>query len=184
MDQDFKGGNSRLLVRLFDQLDLPLAILDRQGEIVFVNRPLCQMAQADSTVLVGKKCSWQIAEDGPLAPILSAMAPPSSAMEGKGVVRRLVAPIVFGSTHTGQLFLPISDQAGDVFATLVMLGNVELLQRLIAPDQVQVARGQPDRVLVQIRSRWKTLDGLLALVGTSPAIQLAMERCQLVIFAM
>lgn len=181
MDQDFKGGNSRLLVRLLDQFDLPLAVLDRQGEIVFVNRPLCQMAQADSTVLVGKKCSWQIAEDGPLAPILSALAPPSSAMEGKGVVRRLVAPIVFGSTHNGQLFLPLVDQSGDVSATLMLLGNVEQLQRLLAADVTQSLRSQPDRTLVQIRSRWKTLDGLLALIGTSPAIQLAMQRCQLAV---
>ncbi len=181
MNHDFKGGNSRLLARLLDQFDLPMAILDRQGQIVFVNAALCQMGSVDATVLVGKTCSWQISEDGPIAAILTAFAPPAGALEGRAVIRRLVSPIVFGSIHTGQLFLPQCDQSGSVIWTLVILGSVEQLQPMLAVDPTAHVRSQPDRALVQIRSRWKSLDGLLALVGTSPAIELAMQRCQLAV---
>lgn len=181
MDQEFKGGNSRLLARMLDQFDQPTAILDRQGEVVFVNRSMCAMVEADATVLVGKKCSWQTADDGPLASILTALAPPSSALDGKSVVRRLLAPIVFGANHNGQLFLPLCDDAGTAVLTIVILGQVDRLQGLLLPDLTQTSRSHPDRTLVHIRSRWKSLDGLLALIGNSPAIELAMQRSQLAI---
>jgi transcriptional regulator with PAS, ATPase and Fis domain len=181
MNHQFKGGNSRLLARLLDQIDQPIAILDRVGQIIFANAALCQLAGAEATTLVSKQCSWQIAEDSPLAAILTGLAPPQGALDGRAIVRRLLAPIVLGSAHTGQLFLPIKNSTGDVESTLVLLGEVDQLQRTVAADAFASQRSQPDRTLVQIRSRWKSLDGLLALTGSSPAIELAMQRCQIAI---
>jgi transcriptional regulator with PAS, ATPase and Fis domain len=181
MNHEFRGGNSRLLARLLDQIDGPLAVLDRRGQITFVNAAMCALANAEATTLVGKQCSWQIAEDSPLAPILTALAPPAGALDGRSVVRRLVAPIVFGAAQTGQLFLPLRRSNGEVESTIVLLGDVEQLQQIIAADTAQSQRVQPDRTLVQIRSRWKSLDGLMAVAGSSPAIELAMQRCQIAI---
>lgn len=181
MNHHFKGGNSRLLARLLDLIDQPLAILDRRGQIVFANASLCELAGADATALVGKQCSWQIADDSPLAAFLTALAPPAGALDGRAIVRRLLAPIVFGATQTGQLFLPVKNSAGDVESTLVFLGEIDQLQRTLAADASASQRSQPDRTLIQIRSRWKSLDGLMALVGSSSAIELAMQRCQIAI---
>lgn len=181
MTYDFKGGNSRLLARLLDQFDQPLAILDRRGQIIYANSRLCSLAKVEATSLVGKQCSWQIAEDSALAAILTALAPPAGALDGRAVVRRLMAPIFYGAPHTGQLFLPLKNSKEDVECTLVILGEVDDLQRTLAGDANAVQRSQPDRILLQIRSRWKSLDGLGALTGSSPAMELAMQRCQIAI---
>lgn len=180
--ENFRSGNSRLLAKSFDQLGHPLAVLDRRGAIAFVNSAMCAMIKADATQLVGQSSSWQIpADDEPFAALRTALAPPAGALQGKVVSRQLTTPIVFGSIHTGQLFVPLLDNDGSVEATLVVLGNWQEISA-----QVHTARGSligqkpiPDSTLAQIRSRWQTLDGLHSLIGTSPAIQLAMTRAQL-----
>jgi transcriptional regulator with PAS, ATPase and Fis domain len=179
MDHEFKGGNSRILGRMWDHFDLPLAILDRQGQIVFVNAAMCAMCSADATTLVGKTVSWQIAADSPLAAMLTALAPPAAALDGRASVRRLLTPVIFGSAHTGQLFIPLKNNSDVVQWTLTVFGEFQRLQAMMPTDSVASSRPQPDRTLLQIRSRWKTLDGLTALLGSSPTAKLAMQRCQL-----
>ncbi len=182
MNEEYRGGNGRLLARLLEQFELPAAILDRRGQIVFVNAALCRIAKMASTALVGQRCSWKVAEDGPAAAILTALAPPPSALEGRVVVRQLTVPIVYGASETGQLFLPLTDRSGVVEITLVLLGQFEQIQKMFpAEHRSSRARTIPDRVLVHLRSRWKTLDGLLSLIGSSPAIELALWRAQLAI---
>ncbi len=176
----FRSGNSRTLAKTLDQLGHPLAVLDRRGALAFVNAAMCAMAGADATQLVGRQCSWQIAsDDTPFAAILTALAPPAGTLKGKIVARQLSLPIVFGSTETGQLFIPLLDNEGAVEATLVVLGRwQEILAQVPQPDFAAAQRTR-NECLVQIRSRWPTLDGLHALLGRSPAMQLAMTRAQL-----
>lgn len=182
MNERIRGGNGRLLVRLLDQYELSVAVLDRKGTIVFVNSALCKMASMEATGLVGRQCSWKIAADGPASAILTALAPPASALEGRASVRRLTVPIVFGAAETGQLFLPLVDKDGVVEFTLVVLGVFEQIQKIVPtePHSGQIPTS-PDRLLVQLRSRWKTLDQLSAMVGQGTAMQLAVVRAQMAI---
>ncbi len=182
MLESYRSGNSRVLAKTLDQLGHPLAVLDRRGAIAYANAPLCAMVKGDATLLVGKQCSWQIAPDAsPFSSLLTALAPPAGALQGRIVTRRLSTPIVFGSVHTGQLFVPLLDIDGTVEATVVVLGNwneinaqLPMLDPLSAPwKRIQ------ETTLGQIRSRWSTLDGLHALIGSSPAVELAMVRAQL-----
>ncbi|MBX3422724.1 MAG: sigma 54-interacting transcriptional regulator [Pirellulaceae bacterium] len=182
MNSDFKGGNSRQLGQLLDALGQPLAIVDRIGEIVFVNAPLCRLVGAQASELVGQGCSWQVAEDGAHSAIRTALAPPAGALDGRTVVRQLAVPVVFGSPQTGQAFIPLPDSEGAVHVVLVVLGNFEYLRRLLTtPAHTFAGSRTADQTLTEIRSRWKTLDGLTALVGSSPTVQLAMQRAQLAV---
>ncbi|MEZ6133840.1 MAG: helix-turn-helix domain-containing protein [Pirellulaceae bacterium] len=182
MTQEYRGGNSRTLAKSLDLFDKPMAILDRRGVIVYVNSALCKLAAADSTELVGQTCSWQVAADATHAAILTALAPPAGALQGKIVSRQLSVPIVFGSTATGQLFLPFCDDDHLVHLTIVVLGDWQDLHSQFAdPARDSQLRHQPERALLAVRSKWKTLDGLIALVGDSPMIELAMSRAQLAI---
>ncbi len=184
MSENYRSGNSRLLAKSLDQLGHPLAVLDRRGAITFVNAAMCAMVKADATQLVGQLSSWQIpADDEPFAALRTALAPPAGALQGKVVTRQLTTPIVFGSLHTGQLFVPLLDSDGSVEATVVVLGNwQEISAQVPLNDGSLSARNRlPDSALVQIRSRWQSLDGLHSLIGSSPAIQLAMARAQLAI---
>jgi transcriptional regulator with PAS, ATPase and Fis domain len=180
MSDVYRGGNGRMLTRLLDHLTIPLAILDRRGQIVFVNSKFCQMAGQDASLLVGKSCSWNVAADGPLAAILTALAPPAAALDGHIVTRQLTAPIIYGTTETGQLFFPISNDEGVVEATAVVLGKFEQIQQIVPASRGRFTEtASPERTLVQIRSRWKALDDLTSLIGSSPKIQLAMQRAQM-----
>jgi transcriptional regulator with PAS, ATPase and Fis domain len=182
MTESYRGGNSRLLAKTLDQMGNPVAILDRRGAIAFVNAALCALVQADATLLVGQHCSWQIAtDDNPFASLLTSLAPPAGALQGRIVSRQLTTPIVFGSTHTGQLFVPLLDIDGSVEALLVVLGMWEDINAQLPTSESgnRLRSRQWESVLVDMRSRWQTLDGLHALLGTSPAIQLAMTRAQL-----
>lgn len=182
MSESYRSGNSRMLAKTLDELGHPLALLDRRGVVVYANEPLCRMVKADSAQLVGQPCSWHIAaDDAPLASILMALAPPASALHGKITARQLPKPIVFGSTETGQLFLPLLDDEGTVQATLVILGMWHEIQSQIPPAEGPSLgrRRSQETALLDIRNSWQTLDGLQALVGTSPAIELAMSRAQL-----
>lgn len=179
MTDSFRSGNSRTLAKTLDQLGHPLAVLDRRGIIVFVNLPLCQLFKADATQLVGQSCSWQVAEDdSPFGALLTALAPPAGALQGKLVVRRLTTPIVFDSTQTGQLFIPLLDDEGTPQATLVALGEWSVLsEQLPAAEPPSVHCKQVHgSLLTAIRSRWQNLDDLHSLIGTSPAIELAMTH--------
>ena len=184
MTTEYRGGNSRLLAKSLDELGRPLAILDWHGEIVFANAGLCEMAQADATQIVGKRCSWEVAsDDSPFASLLTALAPPASALEGQIVARRLTAPIVFGSTATGQLFLPLRDPSNTLALVMVILGDWEEIKSQLPqlrPDN-PLQRRPIDEVLVRLRSQWSNLDSMLPLMGESPAIQLAMQRAQMAI---
>ncbi len=184
MTDPFRSGNSRSLAKIFDQLGHPLVVLDRRGVIAFVNQTLVQLVKADATELVGQQSSWQLTEDANrFASLLTALAPPASALEGKLVARQLTTPIVFGSTHTGQLFIPLLDDEGTPHATLVVLGEwSELTQQMpsLEPSS-QVRKQSLASALVSIRSRWQTLDHLHALIGSSAASELAMARTQLAI---
>ena len=161
MTDNFRSGNSRILAKTLDQLGQPLAILDRRGVIVFVNSPLCQVFHADAAQLVGQTCSWQIADDDA----------PFAALR------------TFGSTHSGQLFLPLLDDEGTPHATAVVLGQwAQLSAQVAAAEPLSLQRRQMQAdALTRIRSRWPNLDGLHSLIGTSPAIELAMARAQLAI---
>lgn len=185
MNQETRGGNGRLLAKSLDQLQQPVAVLDRRGVILFVNSALCRMVDAQATSLVGQSCSWQIADDdAPLAAILTALAPPGGALQGKVVARQLTTPIVYGSTATGQLFHPILDHERLVHQTLVVLGKWEDIETQL-PLNAAVTdlhrRRQTEQTLVAIRSKWKSVNQLTALMGESPAIELAMTRAQLAV---
>lgn len=181
MDSEYRGGNSRLLAKSLDELGRPLAVLDWRGEILFVTASLCDMAKADATQLVGKRCSWEIAhDDAPHAALLTALAPPASALEGHIVARQLTAPIVFGSTATGQLFVPLRDSSHTLSMVLVLLGDwVEVKSQVPLPRGDTIFQCKThDELLVRLRSQWPALDSLVPLLGDSPSIRLAMQRAQ------
>ncbi len=184
MTSEYRGGNSRLLAKSLDELGRPLAILDWHGEVLFANAWLCEMAKADATQLVGKRCTWEIAaDDSPFAALLTALAPPVSALEGQIVARQLTTPIVFGSTATGQLFLPLRDPSSTLALVLVVLGDWEEIKSQLPQLRIDNPLQQRpiDEVLVRLRSQFANLDGLLPLMGESPAIRLAMQRAQMAI---
>ncbi len=184
MSSGYRGGNSRLLAKSLDELARPLAILDWHGEVLFANAGLCDLAKADATQLVGKRCSWEIAaDDSPYAALLTALAPPVSALEGQIVARHLTAPIVFGSTATGQLFIPLRDPSSTLAMVIVLLGDWEEIKSQLPHLSIAnpLLRRPTDEVLVRLRSQWSSLDGMLPLLGESPAIRLAMQRAQLAI---
>ncbi len=184
MTSEYRGGNSRLLAKSLDELGRPLAILDWRGEVLFANAWLCEMAKADATQLVGKRCSWEIAsDDSPYGALLTALAPPVSALEGQIVARQLTAPIVFGSTATGQLFLPLRDPSNTLSLVVVVLGDWEEIKSQLPQIRSDnpLHRRPIHEVLVRLRSQWSSLSGLLPLLGESPAIRLAMQRAQMAI---
>jgi DNA-binding NtrC family response regulator len=180
-----RGGNSRALGKALDQLPYPIAMLDRRGGIVFVNQAMCAMARADARQLTGLHCRWEVAaDDVPFGAILMALAPPAGALEGKLVARRLTVPIVYGSTATGQLFVPLIDNENVAQLTMVVLGDWELLHQqlpMVHSTLHTSLNRTAERMLVELRSGWRSLDHLLGLLGDSPAIRLAMSRAQLAI---
>lgn len=176
---DYRGGNSRQLARSLDQLQLPMAILDRSGQILFVNAELCRMVDADATQLVGKQVRWDVAKDDErFGALLTGLAPPPAARSGRVTLRKLTAPLVYGSDASGQLFVPVLGEEKLVHVTIVLLGPWEDLQAQVPAERFE-ARPEVGRALVKARSDWPRLDGLLALLGESPAIELAMQRAQL-----
>ncbi len=181
MDANFRGGNSRLLSRMLDRNTGPMAVLDSQGAIVFVNAALCGAAQLDSTVLVGKKCSWDIPQDHSVAPaLLSALAPPEAVRGGRLTIRHLTTPPIYGTQISGELFIPIVDVHGDVQLIVVVLGEWEQVREMASgvdmPASSGLGRRDDEAVLASVRATWATLDGLHALVGDSPAMKTAMQR--------
>ncbi|MEM8733893.1 MAG: PAS domain-containing protein [Planctomycetota bacterium] len=177
---NFRGGNSRQLARQLDALPSPLAILDRKGHIVFVNAALCELAQADSTALVGKATSWELPSDEVShSSILSALAPPSSARNGAIAFRQLLKPVVFGSSATGQLFVPIPDEEQNAELFLVLLDDWERLSTQFASTSLASQSADHEQVIAETRGQWERLNQLHPLLGESPEIQLAMKRSQL-----
>ncbi|MCR9296475.1 MAG: hypothetical protein NXI32_27510, partial [bacterium] len=115
MNSQHRGGNSRLLAKHLDSLDRPAAFMDAKGHLVYVNAALCEMANADATQLVGKQVCWEIpADDIPFHSLLTALAPPAAAREGRIAVRSCNLPISSGYQADSQLFLPVTNAAGDV----------------------------------------------------------------------
>ena len=179
MNKEIRGGNSRQLAKQLDLLDKPTAVLDRKGQFLFVNAPLCRLCGTEATSLVGKQTSWDLPTDStPLAPILSAFAPPAAAREGVITTRKLTSPIA-GCSATGQLFLPLMGEDNVVELMLVALGGWEEFQVQVAERDAQDS--DAEQTLAELRCRWPKLDGLVPLLGSSSSIGLTMERAQLAI---
>ena len=201
MSPKFKGGNSRLLVKALDATQDPLAILERRGQIIFVNAAFCEAADSDATVLVGKQCRWElVGDEEPLGALLNALAPPAGAREGKLVVRDLpISPFEinparhppFSSEHAqgesqalAQVFVPILDEDGLVNLTIVLWADSAQLKsqfRYDHPSAGPFDQQTIEQTLVDIRSRWRYLDDLQPLLGQSPAIRLASKRAQMAV---
>lgn len=179
---EFRGGNIRQLGKALEQLEYPTAFLDRRGQIVYVNAALCAMVQADASELVGQRTTWELAKDDvPHPALLNALAPPAAARAGQVSLRQLTTPVVFGSTATGQAFVPLLDSDALPELTIVVFGDWEHLSKQV-PRPFTASRDQ-EQVLAEVRGRWQQLDGLDALVGSSSVIQLALRRAQLAIQA-
>ncbi len=201
MTSEFKGGNSRLLAKALDSSEDPLAILDRRGQIIFVNVALCRLANSAATGLVGKHCLWELAADSEThGDLLNALAPPAAARHGQLLVRGLsrapFTPEVVDQIKipseidaasrqarrlTGQLFIPILDEDRLVHMTIVLFAELEKLNSQF-PDASTSRRAEQElyeQTIANVRSRWSALDEFASLLGDSPAIELAMKRTQM-----
>ena len=184
MTAEYRGGNSRSLAKKLDQSSHCVAILDQKATILFANSSLCRLAKVEATQLVGKQCFGNIGSDEePLANLLSLLAPPANARQGQFAWRQLTTPPVFGSSISGQLFTPLLGDSGEVWLTIVYLGEWEQIkgQMLSVQGTPALGRRSEEQVLANLRSRWKTLAPFTPLIGESPAIDLAMTRAQLAI---
>lgn len=188
MTTDHRGGNSRQLAKLLDQFVKPIVIVDRRGQIVFVNSACCQMTAADATQLVGKQCLWEVpADETPLGAFLCAIAPPAATRAGQIHVRswepwheRAASSSMVGDD---QCFIPFLDEDHVVDMTLVLFGTEADFARQSPANEHESRFSDPDleRTVASVRARWKQLDKLHALVGESPAIRLSMDRAQMAI---
>lgn len=187
MNGIYRGGNGRLLAKSLDQSTWPVAVLGGEGEILYVNSALCAVAEADSTRLVGQRCCWQIApDDMPFGRLLFALAPPQCVLAGETAFREIPWPLDKPNHRIGQHFIPLAgvdplDPSGSLFMVLFRENaRAKSTAGESAPanskEQVQVGE-----LLVKLRSQWNNLDGLLPLLGSSPAIQTAMQRVQLAV---
>lgn len=190
MEQEYRGGNSRLLARLLDNDVAPFAVLDAKGTIVFANSALCNAAQLDSTVLVGKKCSWDLPDDHSVAPsLLAALAPPESVRAGKISMRHLTTPPIYGTDISGELFIPMLAPAGPPQLYLVLLGQWQWIRELVANLHSDLLQNTPssrrddEAVIANIRAQWTSVNALGAIMGESEAAKAAMRRAHVAIAA-
>lgn len=188
MTTDYRGGNSRQLAKLLDQFVKPIAILDRRGQVVFVNSAFCRMTGTDATQVVGKQCLWEVPADATsLGPFLCSLAPPAATRAGQICVRpwepprHLDVPEAFAGDS--QCFIPFLDEDQVVDMTVVLFGHVHEFAKPSSGSVRGANVSVPDleRTVTSVRSRWKHLDKLHALVGESPAIRLSMDRAQMAI---
>ena len=193
MSESYRGGNSRVLARQLDQLKWPIVVLDQKQQIVFVSAALCELLEVEATRLVGLSCSPVLSPDSaknreaadasPALPPQLAMilAPPSDVLHGRAAVRQVPWPPRQPMGFAGQAFVPLIDEDPSAGLILVLFGEANVLrERLQSLAPAIAPRGTAaDEVLMRLRSQWQQLDGLWQLLGSSPAIQLAMRRAQL-----
>jgi hypothetical protein len=184
MSEAFRGGNSRLLARQFDQLAWPVAVLDQRSQIVFASAALCNHVRVDATRLVGVACQPALpadaAETPGVAQVALLLSPPSEVLHGRAVTRRVPWPPLEPTAEAVQAFLPVIDDDPSTGLILVlfgdpaaMAGRFDLLAGATVPRPPQA-----DELLLRMRTQWQHLDGLAPLLGVSPGITLAMRRAQ------
>lgn len=189
MPESIRGGNHRLLGRNFDGLKMPLAILDRKSQIVFVNAAFCEIVGSQAADLVGMQCRWDLPEDShPQRDLARTLAPPESVRHGKQAKRINEADGFSAAGFPVQSFIPILDEDCVLFSTLIVFAEPESndgKDEFATENPLLLDRasriGEIENTLVGIRQRWKSLDDLHALVGESAAIRLAMSRTQLAV---
>ncbi len=137
--------------------------------------------------LVGLTCSWEIPPDSTAqGPLLAALAPPPIVREGRIATRRLPQPLFFSQDSTAQLFVPLLDPDQVVELVLVIFGDWNDIDTILGTRPTPAVAsgtgggsvGGGRALLAEIRARWAKLDGFDALIGTSAAIRLAMQRAQ------
>ncbi len=193
MSESFRGGNSRVLARQLDLLRWPIVVLDQKQQIVFVSAALCELLKIEATRLVGLSCSPVLAADATrrkdetddaalIPPQLSMiLAPPSDVLHGRAAVRQVPWPPDAPLGFAGQAFVPLIDEDPSTGLILILFGEANVLrERLLPLAPALPPRGSAaDEILMRLRSQWQQLDGLWQLLGSSPAIGLAMRRAQL-----
>ncbi len=180
MNGNYRGGNSRLLAKVLDACPWPICWLQSDGEIVYANAAMCELAGADATELVGSKCSWQLAADGiKHGPLLGAIAPPGAVTHGEMLVRQIPWPPASPTGQIEQHFVPLAQNGTAAFSCLVIHAVVPMLKLNASSSAVRDATLQAAEWLMRLRSQWAQLDGLLSLYGKSAASQIAMRRAQL-----
>ncbi len=195
MSQSFRGGNSRVLARQLDLLRWPIVVLDQKQQIVFVSAAMCELLQIEATRLVGLACNPVLSGDaaGRAEPsdgtaaippqLRMILAPPADVLHGRAAVRQVPWPPHQPLGFAGQAFVPLIDEDPSEGLILILFGEPSVLrERLLPLAPPIVPRGTAaDEVLIRLRSQWQQLDGLWQLLGSSPAIELAMRRAQLAI---
>lgn len=178
MPEEFRGGNSRALAKALDALRSPVAVLDRNGQVVYVNARLCQLVGVEHTQIVGQQCRWDLTEDSnPLADLLYTLAPPQTVRNGKVETRVVYQTAFVESSLDRQTFVPILDEYNLLDLAIVTFHTSTKENSASAPRELLTER-QAEQLLVQLRSSRQRLDNMRSVIGESPAIGLAMERAQ------
>lgn len=185
MPEQFRGGNSRSLAKSLDAIGSSVAVLDRKGQVVFVNARLCELLAVEHSQIVGQQCRWDLPEDSnPLASLLYCLAPPQAVREGKIETRAVEHPAFAHTTATQQTFLPILDEHSILDLTIVVFhaearaNSQESTEYSAGGESKQETEQRAEQLLVKLRSTKKRLDNLRSLVGESDSIRLAMHRAQ------
>ncbi len=182
MNGNYRGGNGRLLVKQLDLSAWPIAWLQSRGEIVFINKAMCEAAQVEAAELVGLKCSWELPADASaFRELLLAIAPPQAVLNGNMVTRQISWPPVAPTGQIAQYFVPIAGSGENDRNFLVLHAVDQGLSSTPIDVPAKSRVSQATDWLMRFRSQWIHLDGLLPMLGTSPAIQFAMKRVQLAI---
>jgi DNA-binding NtrC family response regulator len=173
------------LVRLLNDIEQPVYVLDSSGKLVFLNRACQELLGAVADSLLGVRCSYcALAGQSPEA-AAAAMCPPPSAMAGlqtTGTVAFLTADGTLRRRHA--TFLPLSNGAEGCSALIVIARSEDLPEDAelppIAPAPVVEPGSEQLHSLIQEFRRHQAQGHQIDhLIGRSAAARRARRQVEL-----
>lgn len=149
---------------LFQKVDDPLFVLSRRRRLLFVNRAWEGLTGVKLAAVKGQACRHRPREvvADQVESILSALAPPPEALQGKLVqIRRHIPALPDEKRAWNITFLPLLE----AHEPLAVLGRIEIL----TSPKAAPSHPLPEKVL-QIRDRAAARFSLDRLIGEGPAL--------------
>lgn len=160
-------------------LDQPFCVVDSNGRIVFVSKPLAAWAGTTVDDLLGLGCRYHSeAAVSPAETAAAALCPPPQAFTGEGVESTIHLPGTEGSVRSAiARFVPLAMRDDATFSVLVVLDT-----RPVSTADAATEDTPPLHELLQmLRARQFPAARFLRFLGTNPAIVRARERLELAV---
>jgi DNA-binding NtrC family response regulator len=172
-------SSSQDLTRLFNSLSQPIALIDDERRIVFVNKACAQWLGVSPADVTGRIARYQSGGGDAAERAADALCPPPEVLHGRRVTGAIAKPGADSQSNAGHAeFVPLGGDDGQAVGVLILI-DLSPLKPAEAPLPTEDEAVQLHEAVRRLRQEMAQAHQLDRLAGSSPAMTRVRAQVQM-----